>query len=571
MFIAHGEWVRKHARWILAGILLLLIPSFVALFTTSGGSRQQQSGEQPTVRGKPVDVAQFAKARNAVITQYIIRTGLRPPSTPQFDDAVRQQAVLRLIMLQKAKELGIHVTDEQRDQQIVSQPPFRNEAGQFDRNRYSRFLIFLNNYGISESRFMEIMSEEMALSQLEAQVSTAAKVTPDEVTFVYTPMHEKLAVEVVEFDTADYKDPVTVTDAEARTYYDQHQASFRRPAQVKVRYARFPLTDAEKSIKLADDEIAEFYERNKSRYTGTNNVVELLEAVRSKVEQDLLMLRADRAAADRATEFTVKLVPEPNQPKPDFTKLAAEFGVEPQVTDFFSASEKLPGVDAGVDFDRAAFALSPEVPISDPVAGKDAYYVLEYIDSRPSEIPPFDEVKQQVVDVVKRVRIYDATIKRGSEELAKVKKEMAAGKSFADACAAFDLKVQMPAPFALADEKPAVPGGGHVQENVIGMATNTVSEFIQTPTGGLFFYLKDRLAPDREEFDRNLPKYAQQLLQRNRQALVQDWAMALLRQEQVNFGRMRARPQPVESEEEPTTPVPAPVPAPTPAPTTPAN
>ncbi len=558
MFIAHGEWVRKHSRWILGGILLLLIPGFVALFTTTGGSARMQA-DLPTMHGKPVAAAQYEKARSAVVAQYIIRTGQTPQRTAEFEDAVKQQAVVRMIMLQKAKELGVRVADDQRDQAILSQPLFRTEAGQFDRGRYSRFLIFLNNYGINESRFMEIMGEELALSQLEGQIATAAKVTPDEVNLVYTPMHEKLSVDVVEFDTTDYKEPVTVTDEEAKTYYEQHQESFRRPAQVKIRYARFTLSDAKKSIKLTDEEIAEFYDRNKMKYADTNNVAKPLESVHGEVEQELLTLRADRAAADRATELTVKLVGEPGQPKPDFMKVCGEFGVEPQETGFFSASDKLPGIEAGPEFYRAAFGLSPDVPISDPVAGKDAYYVLEYVDGRPTEIPPFDEVKQQAIDLVKQMRIYDATVKSGRAALAKVKEATTAGKSFADACAALNLKIQTPATFTLGDEKPTVPGGGRVQEAVLTMATNTVSEFVQTSTGGLFVYLKDRQPPDREEFDKNVPKYTQQLLQRNRQALVQDWVMSLVRQEQVNFGRMHPRSQPVESEE-----APSPAPAPTP-------
>jgi peptidyl-prolyl cis-trans isomerase D len=558
MFIAHGEWVRKHSRWILGGILVLLIPGFIALFTTTGSSSRQVT-DLPTMHGKPVDVAQYEKARSAVVAQYIIRTGQTPQRTPEFEDALKQQAVVRMIMLQKAKELGIHVTDDQRDQAILSQPLFRTEGGQFDRNRYSRFLIFLNNYGINESRFMETMREELALNQLEGQIATAAKVTPDEVSLVYTPMHEKLSVEVVEFDIADYKEPVPVTDEEAKTYYDQHQELFRRPAQAKVRYARFTLSDAKKSIKLSDDEIAEFYERNKLKYMETNNVSRPLESVRGEVEQELLTLRADRAAGDRATELTIKLVGEPGQAVPDFAKTCAEFGLEPQETGFFSASDTLPGIEAGPEFYRAAFGLSPDVPISDPVAGKDAYYVLEYVDSRPSEIPPFDEVKQEAIDLVKRARIFDATIKNGHAALAKVKEAMAAGKSFADACAALNLKIQSPAPFTLGDEKPNVPGGGRIQEATLMMTTNTVSDLIQTTTGGLFFYLKDRQPPDREEFDKNLPKYTQQLLQRNRQALVQDWITSLVRQEQVNFGRMHPRTQPVESEEEPS-PEPSPPP-----------
>src|ERR1041385_3552467 len=77
MFIAHGEWVRKHARWILGAILVLLIPGFVALFTTTGRSARGQS-DLPPVGGKPVNVPQFEKARSAVVAQYIMNAGRQP-------------------------------------------------------------------------------------------------------------------------------------------------------------------------------------------------------------------------------------------------------------------------------------------------------------------------------------------------------------------------------------------------------------------------------------------------------------------------------------------------------------
>ena len=557
MFIAHGDWVRRNVRWVLGGILRLLIPSFIALFTTSSSSARRDS-DLPSVHGKPVDVPRYEKARSAVVAQYIMNSGRQPQRTPDFEDRVKQQAVLRMVMLQKASELGIRVADDELVQQVRSQPVFHNEAKQFDQNRYRQFLIFLNNFGISEPRFEEIMREEMTLRQLETQVATAAKVTPDEVTLVFTPLHEKLSVELVEFNTENYKEPVPVTAEEAKTFYDQNLESFRRPAQVKVRYARFTLSEAKKSIKPGDDEITEFYERNKMKYTDTNNVAKPLAAVRSEVEKELLSLRADRAAGDRATELTVKLVHEPGQQKPDFSKACAEFGVQPQETDYFSLADKLPGIEAGPEFARAAFALSPDAPFSDPIAGKDAYYVLEYVDSRPSEIPPFEQVKQQAIDQVKRTRIYDATIKNGRDAYTKVKEAMTSGKSFADACAALKLKVQSPPPFTVSDEKLTLPGGGRVQQQALGMATNTVSDFIQTTAGGLFFYLKDRQPPNREEFEKDMPKYTEQLLQRNRQALVQDWVSSLVRQEQINFGRMRSPPpQPVEPEEAPAPPAPA--------------
>src|ERR1041384_2870833 len=362
MFIAHGEWVRKHARWILGGILLLLIPGFVALFTTTGGSARRES-DLPTVQGKPVNVPQYEKARNAILAQYIMNAGRQPLRTPDFEDQLKQQAVLRIVMLQKAKKLGIRVTDDQIQATIESQPVFHDQNGHFDPNRYgpyAPFFVFLNNHGISLQFFEEIMREDVILQQLQVQVATAAKVTPAEVELVFKPLHEKLSIALVEFDTENSKESVTVTEDEAKAFYEQNQESFRRPAQVKIRYARFSLSDAKKAIKLADDEITEFYERNKMKYTDTNNVAKPLASVRTEVEEELLSLRAERAAGDRATELTVKLVHEPGQQKPDFAKVCTEFGAQAQETAYLSKTNNAPGIEAGPEFNRAAFALGPD-------------------------------------------------------------------------------------------------------------------------------------------------------------------------------------------------------------------
>ena len=98
---------------------------------------------------------------------------------------------------------------------------------------------------------------------------------------------------------------------------------------MKVRYTQFSARDAEKAIKLTDEEIAEYYERNKPKYAGTNSVAPTLEAVKADVRKDLLASRADRAAADRATEFAVRLVPKPGAARPAFTAVCTEFGVKP--------------------------------------------------------------------------------------------------------------------------------------------------------------------------------------------------------------------------------------------------
>ena len=557
MFIAHGEWVRKHARWVMAGILVLLIPGFVALFTTTG-STARRDADMPTIKGKPVNTTEYDNARNSVMAQYIINTGRQLPRTQAFDDTVKQDAVVRMVLLRKAKEWGITVSDSELIQEIRNQAIFFNESKQFDPERYQRFIIFLNNFGISEARFEAIIREELIISHLQGLVASAVKVTPQEVDLAYVPLHEKIWIDLVQYNAASNSLPVTVTDDEARAFYEKNKESYRIPKQVKVRYAYFASSNTEASVKLTDSDIKDFYDRTKTKYAGTNNVPKPLDAVKDQVKADLLKLRADRAAQDRATELTVKLVQEPGAARPDFVKLCSGAGVLPHETGFFGPADKLPGILAGPQFNQTAFSLTADVPFSDPVPSEGGYYVLEFLASKPSEIPPFEQIKTQVVSELKLQKSYDATVKKAQEDAAQVKKLVTAGKTFAAACADLKLKIEPRGPFTLSEEKPELPSAARVQQEALGMETNAISGFIPTDDGGLFFHLKQRKLPEPSEVKSNSMRFAQEVLQRDRQAMFNSWIAAVIRDENVNFGRMRSReqqqPEPEGTPETDTTP-----------------
>jgi hypothetical protein len=260
--------------------------------------------------------------------------------------------------------------------------------------------------------------------------------------------------------------------------------------------------------------------------------------VKDDLKKDLLDLRAERLAGDRATAFSVKLVPQPGAPTPDFTKIAADASLTVKETDFFDLRSAVNGVDAGPEFNQAAFALGPDMPFSDPVRGKDGYYVLDYVASKASGVPPFEEVKAQVVDRIRQQRAYDATVKQGRDLDAKVKAAVAAGKNFTDACASYGLTAKSPEPFTFIGGATNFPYASSIKEITLGMPTNAVSDFLATPTGGIFFYLKQREPPKPLQPDSPTAKmlYAQ-LLHQSREALFEDWANSLMRAEQVDYKR----------------------------------
>jgi peptidyl-prolyl cis-trans isomerase D len=553
MFIAHGERLQKWGPWILGGVLLLLVPSFVVMFSPSASLRQQRS-ELPTIAGKPVNLTDFQNAKGVILTEAVFNSGRQPPRTLEFEDQMNIQAVQRLVLMRKAREFGISASDDEVVQQLRMLPVFLNEQKQFDPDRYQRYLNFLNNLGISETQLAETIREQIMMARLRALIATAVKVTPAELKLAYAPLHEETTVDYVEFNATDQKENFDVKDDEARAFYDLNKEKFRKPAEVKVREVYFTISDARKSITLGEDEIGEYYELNKSKYLDDQKKPKPLTEVKDEVKKDLLDLRAERHAGDLATGFSVKLVHEPGTARPDFAKIAAEFGLTPHETDFFSLRSAVAGVNAGPAFNQAAFSLSPEVPFSDPVRGEDGYYVLEYLASQPSEVPPFDQVKQQVVELVKQQRARDAAIKQGREFAAKVKEAVAAGKNFNAACASFGLKVKTTEPFSIAQETTNIPFASRIKDMALGMPTNAVSDFIATMDGGLFFHLKQRTPPGPKDFEKNKAQLAMQLLDRNRQALFEDWANTVLRDERIQYTRKahpRQQDAPTEEDAEP--------------------
>jgi peptidyl-prolyl cis-trans isomerase D len=544
MFISLQGVVQKHGPLIL-GVILAVSVGMGLLFTPTGsmfGRKQGRDENLPTIQGKRVNPGDFQKAKNIVMTDVVSRSGQRPPRTLEFEDQINIQAVQRLILMRKAQEFGITANDDDVDREVGSQPTFLTEQRQFDRDRYLRYINLLNNLDISEEQFRESVRQQIIMARLRALITTPVKVAPAELKLAYTPLHEETAIDYVEVNAADQKQNFDIKDDEAKAFYDLNKEKFRKPAEVKVREVYFTISDARKSVTLGEDEIREYYELNKGKYLDDQKKPKPLAEVKDEVKKDLLDLRAERLAGDRATGFSVKLVHEPGTARPDFAKIAADFGLTPHETDFFSLRGAVAGVNAGPQFNQAAFSLSPEVPFSDPVRGEDGYYVLEYLASQPSEVPPFEQVKERVVELLKQQRARDAAVKQGRELAAKVKEAVAAGKNFKDACASLGLKAKTPEPFSIAQETTNIPFASRIKDMALGMPTNAVSEFILTADGGLFFHLKQRTLPSPEDFEKNKAQMALQLLDRNRQALFEDWANTVLRDERIQYTR-KAHPK----------------------------
>jgi len=517
----------------IAGLVLSCVGGMVAIvlisvivFSTPASHPHRQDAYWPKVRGKPVNATQYERSRNDVIAQYVITTGRQPQQGPQLDDQLKQQAVIRMLLLKKADQMKIRVSDDTLARAIKSQPLFLNENGQFDADRYKNMMDLLNRQGINVTRFEEVMRRQMLIQQLQTQVTSAAKVTPEEVDRIHTALHGRLTVELVEFNATNFLNAVSANDDEIKTFYEHNRESFRLPKRVKVRYTKF-------------------------------------------------------ATEDRAAEFALKCEPEQGAAsKIDFVKIATGLGATVKETEYFAATGEAEGIPVVPLFRKVAFTLNAATPCSDPFACDDGYCVLQWLDSKPSEIAPLEEVRDKAAYRLRQERAHDVALREGVTALARVKQAVASGKSFTDVCAEQHLVPVTIGPFSLSDES-AHPAVRHMGRSLVdsyvvfalangipmpddfkpdAMAIHAISEFIRTPDGGLFFQLKDRQAPNPVDAETKKQQLAQQILNKRRQTMFADWVNKLTREEQVDFGRMCSPPSVPDEEPQPDAPATAVVP-----------
>jgi peptidyl-prolyl cis-trans isomerase D len=550
MFIAVSRWVHKYGRYVLAAALLFLVPSFVMLFAPGSGSGVTRERDVPTIRGKPVKAAEFQTARDVVYAQYVelaVRTGRRLQHTAEFQRQLDQEAAAHLLVMRQARELGIRVSEEQISAAIRDR--FTGPFGQVDRDVQRRFMIELNNHRVTETQYAAFIRHQLVMERLFELVTGGIQMTPLAVQNYYAPLNERYVIEYVTLNAADFKDAVAVTEEEAREFYQRNPARFREPEKVRVRYVLFATQEARAAVTVTDEEVAQYYERNRARYTDAETGPLPLEEVRDEIRETLTRQRAERLAADRATEFTVQLVAEPGQPRPDFSEVAAAAGRVPQVSEFFAQDAPPEGLRVGREFANAAFALKlrPEElgRFSDPVRGEDGYYVLEFVEQREARVPPFEEVKDRVVEAAVQSRAEQEARRVAGERLGLVREAIAAGNTFAEAAESLGLSVQAPEPFSRVSGGAEIPNAQLVRVSVQRVAVNQLSGLLYTATGAMFFFVKEQLPPDPEQFEQQKHFYASELRDRKRQAVWNQWINELMIREQVNFpARAPAAPEP---------------------------
>lgn len=522
-------------------LLVIIIIPFVCMDYAGYGraARGTGDGSGALVYGHKINARDLDHAkRRFKLRMQMNGKGIRPDE--RSEAWLAEQVLRNLALVEKAESMGITAADEE----VVGDARryFSDKNGQLNQAAYDRFIQeILPQRGLTEAGFEMLIREDIMLRKMMMLVASTAKVTPQQSSALVTEVTDKVTASACRFEFTDYTARVKPSEADLQGFYKQNMDRFRTPEQARVAYVVFPVDPTnipQDDQAISDEELKAAYEARAELFRTSDGKSKPLKDVAELLRHDIRQQKAHDVANRRATDFTVKLIPEQGKPQLSFEELAKKEGVVVKETDFFNSNQLAPGIQVP-SFTHAAFKLSEDNPISDVVPSESAVYVLKLLAKKPSGDSPFEQVRESV----KSALVTSLALKLAREDGEKKREELenllGTGKTFAQASAELKLKPQTFKNFSAMDSAPAKsePFEGAVRQVSMKLSIGSVGKFIPTVTGGLFVYVSAREHAKFEDLVKVEPMISQMLVQREQQQVVRDFEKSVMDEAGLKFER----------------------------------
>ncbi len=421
--------MRKHAKnWLMKVIMGIIVVVFVISFGSL--SVRQRAERIAMIDGKPIVYVNFQREYENMLDMYRQRLGQALTEETLKALNLKQKAldslVNQAVVLKKAEEMEIRVTDEDVKAAILSYPAFQRD-GVFNEKLYGQAL---RAYKMSPDEFEDNQKKMLITFRVEDLIQDGVTMSGQEIHDFYLMQNEKVNVDFIQISPKSFVAGIKPSQSELEAFLKASGGQFRVPEQFQVRYLAFMAQDYASTAKLSDTELNDYYERNKSRWKKGDKVPPFAD-VRERIIAELGQIEGMYMASDEAKKAHDTIYQQEN-----FDAYAAQKKLTVHATDFFRISETPTEFSSIADFSKIVTRLEKN-EISRVLKGEKGYYVVQVAARKAPYVPALKEIE---VEVDKRFREVEATRlakKEADDLLTRLKK----GDSLADVARGGKLKI----------------------------------------------------------------------------------------------------------------------------------
>lgn len=380
----------RNNRKALSIVLWLVIIAFVAtIFVVWGvGEKSNTLGYVAKVNDKIITYEEYQN-RYKMADDEIRRYG----GAVQIDNLskrILESLVNEKLMLIEAEKLDIPATDLELVSYIRSIPSFQLN-GEFNIDQYE---MVLRNNGLNPEQYEKAVKDEIKMRKMTNLIyQTQSIATDKEIENEYNYRKSNITVDyaAIPLNTFEKNIPANPDDAALKEYYDLTKEIYRVPAEIKVKYVSFDKNKFLSNYTVSDEQAKAYYDNNAQLYDkkesadvsliyilANNSDNKSMDAAKAKIDEAYSQLQAGKNFAEVADNYTDKNI------------ISAEGG-------------RIGIVEKGLlekEIDTAVFS-TPAKTYSKPVKIANGYVIAYVNELIPAKKYTFEEKKNEIKETIK--------------------------------------------------------------------------------------------------------------------------------------------------------------------------
>jgi peptidyl-prolyl cis-trans isomerase D len=476
------DFLRKRKRnWVIILFLGAIIVSF-ALFVGSGKFRDAASADVAEINGEVISQREFALQYEREVQRY--RDLLKGSLTPEMVKGLNikgnliESLIQKKLVLQEARSLGLIATDDDLANHLAKTPEFQI-GGRFSKDRY---LQLLQANRLVPAQFEEDQRDQLTIQRLYSVILDAVHVTDTEVRERYRVEQEKININFVKLPISDFASQVKLTDDDIKKYYDRNKESLKEPLKIQIEYLSYPYDQFTSAVEVSDKEIEDYYKANlDTRFHKPKE---------AKVRYISIGIAAGADANEKvaARARAAAVVKEARAGK-DFSPLAKRESNDPTAAKGgdvgWIATGQMPPL-----MEKTIFSLAKGA-VSEPIESPTGFQIFKVEDIKEEKTSTLKEATPEITKSLKTEKA-----KREAAKVADSDREKAlSGSKFNDLAQASRAKLKDTNLFANGEVLPEIGDNQEFYKNAFGLGPKDTSPIVEGKEAYYVLRLKQRKEP----------------------------------------------------------------------------
>ena len=390
------ESIRKHSKFGMILLFLLVIPSFVLV----GIDRNYFTESSPVVArvdGQDIKQSDWDNMHRMESDRIRSQSPSVDPKlldSPQARYATLERMVRDRVMAAAVQKMHIVASDARLASALKEIPAIaalKRPDGSLDADAY-RALV--GAQGLTPEGFEANMRRDLSISQVLGGVLQSSFSTDGQFKQAMDALYQRREIQVARFNAQDFAGKVAPSDADLQAFYQSRAASFQQPEEATVEYLVLDLDAVRAGITLSDDDLRTYYKENQERFAGKEERRAshiLVNATKDASAQ------ARETAKARAQELLAQVRKNPAGFADIAKKNSEDSGSAQGGGDlgFFARGAMVK------PFEDAVFSMH-KGDISDVVESDFGYHIIQLTDVKTPQAPSFEQVRAKLETELKQ-------------------------------------------------------------------------------------------------------------------------------------------------------------------------